>query len=146
MNKYKNITELIVRLIIKRNDKVLICIGKVTGTHFLPGGHVEFGDTLEKTIYKEMNEELGWGEKDIKKIEFSGYFEHSYTHSVDSELHSELNMIFNVEIADEANVEAKEDHISFEWINIKDINSVNLNPSGIAKFITKQILLDIITL
>jgi 8-oxo-dGTP pyrophosphatase MutT (NUDIX family) len=133
MNKFENITELIVRIIIKRGNNVLLCKNKEHEHYFLTGGHVEFGDSLEQTIYKEMNEELGLLESDITKISFNNYLEGSYLNK--EEKHCELNMIFNVEIKDDIEIKSQEDHIDFEWVNLDKISEVNLLPDGIKEFL-----------
>lgn len=127
------IIELIVRLIIKDKNKVLLCKNKKWGFYFLPGGHVEFGDTFEKTIYKEMNEELGLKKEQITGISYISYLEQMY--SEDGKDHHEINMIFNVSIPKDISVRSKESHIDFEWINIKDIKNIKLLPEKIIPFI-----------
>lgn len=133
MKKYKDTIEVIVRLVIKREGKILLCLNKGTSSYFLPGGHVEFGDTFEQTIYKEMAEELGWSKEDIKSIKFKNYLENSYEDN--SGLHSEVNMIFDVEIGDEVETESKEDHIGFEWMNVSEIPKLNILPATIVNFV-----------
>lgn len=125
--------ELIVRVIIKNKDKILLCKNKVHGNYYLPGGHVEFGDTLEKTLYKEMNEELGLKKEDITAISYENYLEQTYVR--DNEDHHELNMIFSIKIPNDFNIHSQEDHIDFEWIDIKDIGNVRLLPEKIKDFI-----------
>ena len=132
MNIYKNTTELIVRLVIKRNDKVLLCKNLKNGHYFLPGGHVEFGDSLEETVYKEMSEELGLNKEDIHKISFINYLEAQYGEGEDS--HCELNMIFSADLSD-VEIKSQEDHIDFEWFIISEIENVNLLPTKVKEYI-----------
>lgn len=135
MNKYSNTIELIVRLIIKRDEKILLCINKKAGNYFLPGGHVEFGDSLEKTIYKETREELGWTRDDIKSFKFKGYHENSYFHEGYQEQRSELNMIFDAEIGDDVVAESKEPHIGFEWVDLARVPNIKICPTAIVRFV-----------
>ena len=126
--------ELIVRLVIKRDKKILLCKSLKNGGHyFLPGGHVEFGDSLEETVYKEMNEELGLKRQDITNILYQNYLEQTFTQ--DDEEHHELNMIFTADIPKDIKVTSREDHISFEWIDIKDIKNIKLLPEKIIPLI-----------
>lgn len=134
-NKYANTIELIVRLVIKREDKVLLCLNKEAGSYFLPGGHVEFGDTFEKTIYKETAEELGWTREDIKSFKFKGYLENFYSYKNGTEPHAELNMIFDVEINVATQAVSQESHIGFEWVNISDVPNLKILPTTIVPFI-----------
>ena len=129
MNSFQDTTELIVRLVIKKEDKVLLCKNKNLGHYYLPGGHVEFGDTLEETIYKEMDEELNLTKGDIENISFKDYLENFY--DKEDGKHCELNMVFTAELKDGINIESQEDHIDFEWINLEKVSKVNLLPKGI---------------
>lgn len=135
MNKYKNINEIIVRLVIKRGGRVLLCKNKFTEGYFLPGGHVEFGDSFQQTIFKEMKEELGWSEKELVNISFVGYLENSYLHKIDGDTHHEVNMIFKAEVNKNAVVESQEDHIDFEWVEIEKLSEIPIKPSAIVKYI-----------
>jgi len=130
-----NSIELIVRLVIKREDKVLLCLNKAAGSYFLPGGHVEFGDTFERTIYKETAEELGWTQADVRSFRFKGYLENFYSYKNGAEPHAELNMIFDVDIAPTTQANSQESHIGFEWINISDIPNTKILPETIVPFI-----------
>ncbi len=135
MNKYNGVIELIARIVVKREDKILLCLNKKANTYFLPGGHVEFGDTLEKTIYKETAEELGWTEDDIKSIKFNGYLENSFTSTSGTDIHAELNMIFDVEIGLDVKTQSQESHIEFQWIDRANLPSITLLPKAISQFI-----------
>lgn len=124
----KNI-ENIVRLIIKKEDKILLCKNKEFGHYFLPGGHVEFGDTLEKTIYKEMEEELALKEDDLFDISFRNYLENTYGEN--EKMHHEINFIFEAKLKEGIEIKSQEDHIDFEWFDSNDIDKVNLLPKNI---------------
>ncbi len=126
--------ELIVRIIVKREDAVLLCVNK-KGTYFLPGGHVEFGDTIEETIYKETKEELGWERDQIKSFSFKGYLENSFTPKDGTEPRHELNMIFDAEINENTPTQSQESHIDFQWVPLQDIKNIRLLPSAIIPFI-----------
>ena len=121
--------EMIARVIIKRSSKILLCKNIERGIYYLPGGHVEFGDSLEKTIYKEMNEELGFKKTDITNISFKSHLEQVFMQ--EGEKHHELNMIYTAEIPGDINIESKEEHISFDWIDVKDIKNIKLLPEKI---------------
>jgi 8-oxo-dGTP diphosphatase len=129
MNKFENTIELIVRLIIKKDDKFLLCKNLKEGHYFLPGGHVEFGDTLEETIYKEMSEELALNKEDVSNISFNKYIENSYEHK--EQKHCEINMVFTAELKDGIEIKSRENHIDFEWIGESEISNVILFPKGV---------------
>ena len=100
----------------------------------MPGGHVEFTDTLEETIYKEMNEELGFRKEDISNIVYKDHLEYMYDDGADK--HHELNMIFTASIPDDLETKSHEDYIAFEWIEITDIASINFQPKPIIPFLS----------
>ena len=69
MRKIKRPTLTVDGLIIKAEKVLLVkrAIKPFIGFWTLPGGHVEYGETVEKAIKREMKEELGSNIK-IKKI------------------------------------------------------------------------------
>ena len=121
--------EIIVRIIFRREDKILFCKSKEKGHYFLPGGHVEFGDTLEDTVYKEMNEELGLKREDISEVNFIRLFENTY--GDEENKFQEINFIFEAKIKDLIEVVSQEEHIVFEWIKEDSLAKINLLPKGI---------------
>jgi len=125
--------ELIARIIFKREDQILLCKNVNYEHYFLPGGHVEFGDSLEETIYKEMQEELGLSEDAISNVSFKDYLEHTYGEG-DSFRH-ELNMIFTAELDKDAKTQSQEDHIDFAWVSLSDIANIKLLPTEIIPYI-----------
>jgi len=124
-----NSVELIVRLIIKRGSTILLCADKENTHYFLPGGHVEFGDTLKQTIYKEMNEELGLKIEQIFDISYNTFVEQMYINH--EKKHHELCMIFNANISENVEPVSLEDHIYFKWIDKNDIKNINLLPKAV---------------
>lgn len=129
MKKSNNTIENIVRIIFKQDGKILFCKSNEYGHYFLPGGHVEFGDTLEQTIYKEMNEELGLQKEDISNIQFTKIFENMY--GTEENKFQEINFVFKADIKDELEIQSKEEHISFEWVDEDNVSEINLLPKGI---------------
>lgn len=125
--------ELIVRAIITRGDTVLLCKNNIRGHFYLPGGHVEFGDSLLDTIYKELHEETGLTKDQISSVTYKDFLENVY--GEDTNRHHELNMIFTVTINDSIEIISQEPDISFAWVSLSDISTVTLLPKGIEKII-----------
>jgi len=121
--------ELIVRLVIKKGDRILLCKSNEENHYFLPGGHVEFGDSFIYTIHKEMKEELGMEKEQIRNITYKDFLENTYGEG--EKKHHELNMIFSAEVSDDLKAESKEGHIGFEWVPLAEIGNINLLPKAI---------------
>ena len=51
--------ETIARGVCIQNGKVLLCRAKGGATTYLPGGHIEFGETGRVALVREMKEETG---------------------------------------------------------------------------------------
>ncbi len=126
----KNI-EHIARVLIVREDKILLCKDLKHGHYFLPGGHVEFGENAEKSLIREMKEE---SQSEISNFKFAGVFENSYEE--DGEIHHEVNILHTANVKDEK-VISKESHISFDWVDIDNLTNINFLPKEFAEGIIK---------
>ncbi len=106
-NKFKKEIEILVRAIIQKKGKILVCkkIGK--DYYFFPGGHIEFGESTEKALIRELKEELGLK---IKKCSFIGGSEHLFTE--DGKKHHEINLAFEVRV-DKLKFKSRENHLQF---------------------------------
>lgn len=52
-------TELIARGLWVHSGRVLLCVNRKSGYCYLPGGHVEPGETITEALIREMDEEAG---------------------------------------------------------------------------------------
>jgi len=120
--------ELIVRIIIKRGSKILLCKSNEEGQghYFLPGGHVEFGEYFVDTIYRELKEEMGIEKNQISNIKYKDFLENMY--GKEDNKRQELNMIFTADIDSNLEIKSQESHINFEWVEIGEIQNVNFLP------------------
>lgn len=84
----------IVRAVMIKDEKLLVA--EYIGHHyFLPGGHVEIGESAENALKRELREELG---VNCSIQQFLGVIENQWQ---DKEvLHHEINHIFEVESQD----------------------------------------------
>ena len=121
--------DILARGIIFDKNKFLVC--KNSTNTFLPGGHLEFLDDLKETLRREIQEELGiecvvnnyigcveciWEEKNIS--------------------HQEIDHIFIVNgIHEKDEIQSKENHIKFYWIEAKDMEKENFLPKSMRKII-----------
>ena len=67
--------EHIARALIRMGDDVLLARTKGADNTFLPGGHIEFGESAEGALIRELQEELGL----IAVVQnFRGAVEHTF--------------------------------------------------------------------
>lgn len=124
--------EIIARVIIKNNNKVLLCKNRERGYYYLPGGHIEFSENIINGLKREIKEEINCS---LKIIKFLGILENFFKEKNFS--HHEINIIFEGKIKNKK-VKSKESYIEFEWIDIKNLDKIKILPKSIKKFIEKK--------
>lgn len=125
--------ELIARVLVVKNEKILLCKTVKEGHYFLPGGHVEFGERAERTLVREMEEEAHAVVSDLNYI---GIFENGYGEG--EERHHEINILFSGSVANEHVISA-EAHITFEWISIVQFAHIKFLPKIFVHEILKHL-------
>lgn len=116
-----------------QDNKVLLAKAKGYQNTFLPGGHVEFGESAKVALKREIKEELGI-ESTVGP--FIGLVEHSWEHK--GKLHCEVNQLFEVtskELIYEENPISIESHLEFFWCNKSEFDERNLQPFPIRNLI-----------
>lgn len=129
----ENNFELIVRALIVRGNKILLCQTKGRDYYFLPGGHVEFGETMHDALLREINEEM---DVVINSINFIGGIENIFEQG-DKKVH-EVSFIYKVDV-DRDDVDAKENHIDFTWFSLDQFLDINVAPPAIKDAVLKWI-------
>ena len=120
--------ETIARGVCILDGKVLLCLPKDRSYSYLPGGHIEFGETGREALVREMKEETGL---DATAGDLLGVVESSFVQK--GEKHCEINLIYEMKIRDQGSgirdqVKSCEDWICFDWVDCDKIDSVNLLP------------------
>lgn len=134
MRKDKHI-EIIARAIVVRDNKVLVCINKEEGHKFFPGGHVEFGESVEEALVREFKEETG---AEITDIKFIDVVENRY---IDKEQkRHEINLVYKAKIAEDKDTVSQELHIGFEWLDIEFFPKVDILPFELKKKVGEWLL------
>lgn len=130
-NIMENNIELIVRALIIRDRKILVCQTVGRDYFFLPGGHVEFNETMRDALRRELYEEIG---ALLKDAQFIGALENLFDQD-DAKKH-EVSFIFNVDI-DLKQIISKEEHVSFYWVSMDKFIEANIAPPALKDVILK---------
>jgi 8-oxo-dGTP diphosphatase len=120
--KNKNIFEICARAIIVCNGKLLVCRRIDRNYHFFPGGHIEFGETAERALKRELKEELGMK---ADKFSYMGTVENIY--SEHANLHHEINLVFRAGAGKFPSV-SKEDHLVYKFLDLKNLKKEKIYP------------------
>ena len=123
-----------VRAIIVEDGKILLCRPINSDYYFLPGGHVEFGDTSDSTIKREILEELGVEAKSVKPLAF---VDNIYEGGEYAFKRHEVNLMYEVALASKE-FQITEKHIGFDWINLQDIGKTKILPAGIKDLLLQR--------
>ena len=121
--------ETIARGVCVADGKVLLCFPKDRRYAYLPGGHIEFGETGRVALVREMKEETGL---DATAGELLGVVESSFVQK--GERHCEINLIYKMGLEGLEGLESREDWICFDWVDCDKIDSVNLLPSEMRSY------------
>lgn len=120
--------ETIARGVCVKDGKILLCRAKGGKSTYLPGGHIEFGETGRAALVREVKEELG---VDASAGAFLGALENSFMQN--GKPHAEINLVYALELAegtDAGDLKSQEDWIEFAWHDLKDLDAANLLPGG----------------
>ena len=115
--------ETIARGVCVRGGRLLVCRAKGAKSCYLPGGHVEFGETGRQALVREMEEEAGLR---ATTGDFLGVVENSFEQH--GRPHAEINLVYAMSIAADE-VDSREDWISFEWVPLPELAAANLLPA-----------------
>lgn len=114
--------ETIARGVCVKDGKVLLCRAKGGKSTYLPGGHIEFGETGREALVREVKEELG---VESSTGAFLGVVENAFLQH--GKPHAEINLVYEMKI-DDADVKSQEDWIEFEWCDLGQLDAAKLLP------------------
>lgn len=98
----------------------------------LPGGRVEFHEYSNKTVCREISEELGWQSEVIKHLWYlENFFEYR------SELYHEISNIFLVSLINHPSIDSEADFIGieepkklvFRWVPLALVSEYKIQPN-----------------
>ena len=118
--------ETIARGVAVVDGRLLLCRAKGSATSYLPGGHIEFGETGREAHVREIREEMG---VEAEAGRFLGVVENSFMQH--GKPHAEINLVYELRFAaPPAEPKSVEDWISFEWRDLGDLDAAGLLPEA----------------
>jgi len=121
----QNEFELIVRALVIKDKKILVCQSEGRDYYFLPGGHVEFGETMRAALLRELREEM---DARVTMSKFIGGVENLFNQY--GRLKHEITFLFHTDI-DLTEVISKEEHIKFFWFSYEEFIEKNIVPPAL---------------
>jgi len=134
----RGMVETIARGVAIADGKILLCRAKGGKSAYLPGGHIEFGETGREALVREVKEELG---VDATAGKFLGVVENSFLQH--GKPHAEINLVYELSLGgldgNNSTVQpsisnlqpvSQEDWIEFEWCPLKALKNANLLPAA----------------
>lgn len=125
--------ETIVRGLAVHSGSVLLCRSKKHAYHYLPGGHIEFGEPARAALAREIMEEAGVG-CDVGALLLT---EEQVFEQRGKNRH-EITLIFELKRLDaEAgsagglpDIQSQEDYIEFVWVDLASVADLVVYPAS----------------
>ncbi len=128
--------ELLVRAVIEDHGRFLIAHAKGASNTYMPGGHVDPGESLKFALARELNEELGI---EVEVGRYLGAIEHAWEDTaVDNHEIAHFFQATSSGISADRHPKSLEDHIEFSWLAPSEFDKQNLQPAPLRQLITNQ--------
>ncbi len=123
--------DILVRALIQKDKKILVCKRVDKNYYFFPGGHVDFGESTKRALKRELKEELGLS---FLKSQFIGGCEHRFIE--DGKKYHEINLVFEVQ-TNKISTKSKENHLHFFLMTKNQIKRERVLPIVLKNSILK---------
>ena len=122
--------EVLARGVQVQDDRILLCRSLTQGHLYLPGGHVESGESIREALEREIEEELG---AEVEVGQFLGLLEYSFHDG--KEKHAELSVLFAIRGV--GALRSREREIEFVWQRLSELNSLPLLPKPLVELLPR---------
>ena len=137
-NNNKSNIHVLSRAVIIDQEHILLCktLDLPVNFYFLPGGHIEHGESAQAALLRELLEEAG---AKAQITRFLGCLEYSFTPGHNSICHNhEYNFVFaakseNLKLGHI--IPQLEEHIQLLWLPLSKINEIDLRAEPFKKLI-----------
>jgi 8-oxo-dGTP diphosphatase len=121
------------RAVILCGSELLLAYVPAKRFYFLPGGHVEPGESLCSALERELREEVTLPAAFLDNGNYVGLFEHGWTDGARSVHEFNHVWLFQLErTARQHTVESRESHLSFSWVPLRTLATVGFRPDPLA--------------
>jgi NAD+ diphosphatase len=103
------------------------------GKYDLPGGFVDKYESLEHAIIREIKEELGIDEQDLKNFHFVGSYNADYPWG--KETFGIVIAEFTATVRNDLGVQAMDDVEEVKWVDVNDLDNYDLSVPGLRPMI-----------
>lgn len=126
--------ELIARGLVVRSGAALLCRNKKSGYFYLPGGHVDPGESSAEALAREFLEECA---ERVRVGACLAVTEEAFGEGDDR--HREVNLVFHVELSDHdaplPAIRSEEKGIEFAWASEAEIPGLDLRPANLKRLV-----------
>lgn len=124
----KSDIHLIARAFLVEDEKVVLCHVKGKDWFFLPGGHIENGESAKITLIRELCEEIG--EDNYTVSSFMGVCENIFSLE-ENTLQQEISLVFKVDLPKNFKTRTKEDDIEFVTFEKRELDGLKILPAAL---------------
>jgi len=119
----KSSIHLIVRAFLTNDEEVVLCRVKGKEWFFLPGGHIENGESVKAALVRELCEEIG--EDSYKVSSFLGACENIFSLG-ENISQQEINLVFKVDLPKNFKTRTKENDIEFVKFEKRELGGLKI--------------------
>lgn len=130
----KIIRQTTVKGLLRKNGKILL-VKDPKGIWELPGGRIQHNEKPEEALRRELREELGWAEANVKNIVDTWRF----SSTVRGVPHDYTVLIYYC-TTDQKSIVKNDEHDEYRWTSISEVKNLNMRDGykkSIKNFIKK---------